>query len=54
MKIKHHLKTFNFTYKKYNKLKKAEESALEQLAINEDELKYLNSVSSSIQVADKL
>ncbi|MDU7964868.1 MAG: NFACT family protein, partial [Clostridium perfringens] len=41
-----------FYFKKYNKLKKAEESALEQLAINEDELKYLNSVSSSIQVAD--
>ncbi|WP_300349920.1 NFACT RNA binding domain-containing protein [Clostridium sp.] len=41
-----------FYFKKYNKLKKAEESALEQLEINEDELKYLNSVSSSIQAAD--
>ncbi|MDV4152533.1 NFACT RNA binding domain-containing protein [Clostridium sp. AL.422] len=35
-------------YKKYNKLKKSEESALEQLEKNQDELDYLNSVLTNI------
>lgn len=35
-------------YKKYNKLKKSEESALEQLEKNKDELTYLNSVLTNI------
>ena len=35
-------------YKKYNKLKKSEESAIEQLEKNEDELEYLNSVLTNI------
>ena len=35
-------------YKKYNKLKKSEEWALEQLEKNEDELNYLNSVLTNI------
>lgn len=39
-------------YKKYNKLKKAEEEAYIQLKKNEDELKYLNSVLTNILNAD--
>lgn len=39
-------------YKKYNKLKKAEEEAYIQLEKNEDELKYLNSVLTNILNAD--
>ena len=35
-------------YKKYNKLKKSEESAIEQLEKNEEELEYLNSVFTNI------
>lgn len=35
-------------YKKYNKLKKSEESALEQLEKNVQELQYLNSVMTNI------
>ena len=35
-------------YKKYNKLKKSEESAIEQLEKNEAELEYLNSVYTNI------
>ncbi|WP_411167940.1 NFACT family protein [Clostridium sp. MB05] len=35
-------------YKKYNKLKKSEEAALEQLEKNEEELLYLNSVMTNI------
>lgn len=35
-------------YKKYNKLKKSEESALAQLEKNEEELQYLNSVMTNI------
>lgn len=35
-------------YKKYNKLKKSEESAVEQLEKNKDELQYLNSVLTNI------
>ncbi|MGG7212127.1 Rqc2 family fibronectin-binding protein [Clostridium nigeriense] len=35
-------------YKKYNKLKKSEESALEQLERNKAELEYLNSVLTNI------
>ncbi|WP_291653709.1 NFACT RNA binding domain-containing protein [Clostridium sp.] len=37
-----------YLYKKYNKLKKSEESALEQLEKNEEELEYLNSVMTNI------
>lgn len=37
-----------YFYKKYNKLKKSEESALEQLKKNEEELQYLNSVMTNI------
>lgn len=37
-----------FFYKKYNKLKKSEESALKQLKKNEEELEYLNSVMINI------
>lgn len=37
-----------YLYKKYNKLKKSEESALEQLKKNEEELQYLNSVMTNI------
>ena len=36
-------------YKKYNKLKKSEESAIEQLEKNSDELEYLNSVLTNIE-----
>ena len=36
-------------YKKYNKLKKSEESALEQLEKNSEELQYLNSVLTNIE-----
>lgn len=36
-------------YKKYNKLKKSEEWAIEQLEKNEAELEYLNSVLTNIQ-----
>lgn len=36
-------------YKKYNKLKKSEESAIEQLEKNSDELQYLNSVLTNIE-----
>lgn len=39
-------------YKKYNKLKKAEEEAHIQLKKNDDELKYLNSVLTNIINAD--
>lgn len=39
-------------YKKYNKLKKSEEWALEQLKKNDDELSYLNSVLINIQNAE--
>lgn len=35
-------------YKKYNKLKKSEESAVEQLEKNNEELEYLNSVLTNI------
>lgn len=35
-------------YKKYNKLKKSEESAIEQLEKNKEELEYLNSVFTNI------
>ncbi|MEG0295400.1 MAG: NFACT RNA binding domain-containing protein [Clostridium sp.] len=41
-----------FYYKKYNKLKKSEESALEQLSKNEEELQYLNSVLHNLESAD--
>ncbi|MGL5378718.1 Rqc2 family fibronectin-binding protein [Clostridium sp.] len=41
-----------FFYKKYNKLKKSEESALEQLEKNEEELTYLNSVLVNILNCD--
>jgi predicted ribosome quality control (RQC) complex YloA/Tae2 family protein len=37
-----------YFYKKYNKLKKSEESALAQLEKNEEELQYLNSVMTNI------
>ncbi|CDG01883.1 Putative Fibronectin-binding A domain protein [Clostridium chauvoei JF4335] len=37
-----------FYYKKYNKLKKSEESAIEQLEKNKEELEYLNSVLTNI------
>ncbi|WP_195428380.1 NFACT RNA binding domain-containing protein [Clostridium sp. D46t1_190503_E9] len=37
-----------YLYKKYNKLKKSEESALEQLEKNTEELEYLNSVMTNI------
>jgi predicted ribosome quality control (RQC) complex YloA/Tae2 family protein len=37
-----------YLYKKYNKLKKSEESALKQLKKNEEELQYLNSVMTNI------
>lgn len=37
-----------FYYKKYNKMKKSEEMALEQLEINKSELDYLNSVLTNI------
>lgn len=37
-----------YFYKKYNKLKKSEESALKQLKKNEEELQYLNSVMTNI------
>ncbi|WP_294189694.1 NFACT RNA binding domain-containing protein [uncultured Clostridium sp.] len=37
-----------YYYKKYNKLKKSEESAIEQLEKNENELQYLNSVLTNI------
>lgn len=39
-------------YKKYNKLKKSEEAAKEQLEKNSEELLYLNSVLINIQNAD--
>lgn len=39
-------------YKRYNKLKKSEEWAVEQLKKNEDELTYLNSVLTNIQNVD--
>ncbi|MDS0527316.1 NFACT family protein [Clostridium sp. SHJSY1] len=39
-------------YKKYNKLKKSEEWAIEQLKKNEEELEYLNSVLTNIQNVD--
>ncbi len=39
-------------YKRYNKLKKSEEWALEQLEKNEEELTYLNSVLTNIQNVD--
>ncbi|MDD6795277.1 MAG: NFACT RNA binding domain-containing protein [Clostridiaceae bacterium] len=39
-------------YKKYNKLKKAEEWAIEQLEKNNDELTYLNSVLTNIHNVD--
>lgn len=41
-----------YYFKKYNKLKTAEKAAIIQLAINEEELKYLNSVLTSLQTAD--
>ena len=37
-----------YYYKKYNKLKKSEKSAIEQLEKNKDELEYLNSVLTNI------
>ncbi|MEW8956797.1 NFACT family protein [Clostridium sp.] len=39
-------------YKKYNKYKKAEESALVQLSLAEDELNYLNSVFTTLKTID--
>ena len=39
-------------FKKYNKLKNAEEASINQLSINEDELNYLNSVLTSLETAD--
>ena len=39
-------------YKKYNKYKKAEESALVQLSLAEEELNYLNSVFSTLKTID--
>ena len=39
-------------YKKYNKLKKSEESAIEQLEKNSEELEYLNSVLTNIHNAE--
>lgn len=39
-------------YKKYNKYKKSEESAIFQLEQNENELSYLNSVMTNIQNCD--
>ena len=39
-------------YKKYNKLKKSEISALEQIEKNEKEIEYLNSVSLLLQQSD--
>jgi len=41
-----------YYYKKYNKLKKSEESAYEQLSKNEEELKYLQSVITNIENCD--
>ena len=41
-----------FYFKKYNKLKNAEEASINQLSINEDELNYLNSVLTSLETAD--
>lgn len=41
-----------YYYKKYNKLKKSEESAYEQLSQNDDELNYLYSVLTNIQNVD--
>lgn len=41
-----------YYYKKYNKLKKSEEGAYEQLEKNEEELKYLNSVITNIENCD--
>lgn len=41
-----------FYYKRYNKLKTAEEAALIQLSITEDELTYLNSVLTSLHSVD--
>ena len=41
-----------FYFKKYNKLKNAEEAALNQLSINEDELNYLNSVLTNLETCD--
>lgn len=41
-----------YFYKKYNKLKKSEEGAYEQLEKNEEELKYLNSVITNIENCD--
>lgn len=41
-----------FYYKKYNKLKKSEESALEQLEKNKEELQYLYSVLHNLESAN--
>ena len=41
-----------FYFKKYNKIKNAEEASINQLSINEDELNYLNSVLTSLETAD--
>lgn len=41
-----------YYYKKYNKMKKSEESAILQLEKNEDELKYLNSVLTNLLNAE--
>jgi predicted ribosome quality control (RQC) complex YloA/Tae2 family protein len=41
-----------YYYKKYNKLKKSEESAHEQIIQNDEELKYLYSVLTNIQNVD--
>ncbi|MGL5243681.1 MAG: NFACT family protein, partial [Sarcina sp.] len=41
-----------YYFKKYNKLKTAEEAAINQLEINEAELNYLNSVLTNLQACD--
>ncbi|MPQ43980.1 DUF814 domain-containing protein [Clostridium tarantellae] len=41
-----------YYFKKYNKLKTAEEAALNQLEINEEELSYLNSVLINLKTCD--
>lgn len=41
-----------YYYKKYNKLKKSEEAAYEQISQNDDELNYLYSVLTNIQNVD--
>ncbi|MDD7793959.1 Rqc2 family fibronectin-binding protein [Clostridium sp. 'White wine YQ'] len=42
-----------YYYKKYNKLKKSEENALEQLSKNDEELEYLKSVLSNLENSEQ-